>query len=291
MFHKIDIKRIKLVFAFAFLTVLAAVLIGGPSARVHAQTAGPEGGTGAPGEETCAICHTSFALNSGGGNVSIMAPPSYQPGQTYQITVQSSAPDPTRKIWGFLLTVLTAGNEPAGSLQTTSMSTLLETGVGSFPNRQYMRFAQNFAGAAGGVTWLFNWTAPATGQGPVTFYSSFIQGNFDNTDAGDYIYTASSVVPLMGGPPPPPPPIPTILNAAVAGKNLDLMVQDCDSSSVIIVNGVDQRTIFDPDTPSLLVGKKTVKKMKIKVGKPVTVQVKNTDTGQMSADFTFTRTK
>jgi len=253
-------------------------------------TMGPEGGTGAPGEQSCEICHTSFALNSGIGQVSIGAPASYQPGETYQITVKSNSSDPTRLIWGFLLTALTPDNEPAGTLQA-GPSTLFETGVGNFPARQYIRFAQNFAGAVGGVSWTFNWTAPVTDQGTVTFYSSFLQGNFDGTDSGDFVYTINQAVPLtVNTPPPPPPPVPVILNASVDGKNLDLMVQSCDSSSVMIVNGVDQDTIFDPDNPSILVGKKTVKKMKIKVGRTATVQVKNADTGQESAEFTFKRT-
>lgn len=300
MFHKIHLpqyittKHIKLICALAFIAAVALAFLGPSSRPVRAQqTEGPEGGTGAPGEETCEICHNSFPLNSGVGQVSIAAPETYQPGQTYQITVTSSSSDPNVKIWGFLLTTLNGENQPAGNLVSTSTNTLFETGVGSFPNRQYIRFANGFPDVIGTVSWVFDWTAPATADGPITFYSSFIDGNFDGTDLGDYIYTstATSQAPAATPPPPPPPPVPVILNAAVDGKNLDLMVQNCDSSSVIIVNGVDQDTIFDPNQPSILVGQKTVKKMKIKVGKTVTLDVKNNDTGQESAPFTFTRPK
>src|SRR4029079_17644729 len=91
---------------------------------VHAFSAGPPGGyTGAPGEEpeACAECHVP--PDAGTGTISITAPQTYVPGQTYPITVTHSNPDPTRKRWGFELTVLDTSDEKAGELQSTNSLT------------------------------------------------------------------------------------------------------------------------------------------------------------------------
>src|SRR5215467_11018819 len=58
------------------------------NARVHAFSSGPPAGyTGAPQEEpeACAECHVP--PDAGTGKISITAPQTYVPGQTYPITV------------------------------------------------------------------------------------------------------------------------------------------------------------------------------------------------------------
>src|SRR5688500_6178794 len=68
---------------------------------VHAFSAGPPAGyTGAPGEEpeACAECHVP--PDAGTGTISITAPQTYVPGQTYPITVTHTNSDPTRLRWG-----------------------------------------------------------------------------------------------------------------------------------------------------------------------------------------------
>src|ERR1700752_317449 len=74
------------------------------SPPVHAFSAGPPAGyTGAPNEEpeACAECHVP--PDAGTGKISIPAPPTYVPGQTYPITVTHTNTDPTRLRWGFEL--------------------------------------------------------------------------------------------------------------------------------------------------------------------------------------------
>src|ERR1043165_10051305 len=88
---------------------------------VQAFSAGPPAGyTGAPQEEpdACAECHVP--PDAGTGHISITAPQTYVPGQTYPITVTQTTADQTRLRWGFELTVLdTASDEKAGELQNT----------------------------------------------------------------------------------------------------------------------------------------------------------------------------
>ena len=158
---------------------------------MHAFSAGPPAGyTGAPGEEpeACAECHVP--PDAGTGTISITAPQTYVPGQTYPITVTHSNPDPTRKRWGFQLTVLDTSDEKAGELHDISGLTQVLNNQGPGSARQYIEHAAGgtFIGQSNGASWTFNWTAPAEDIGPVTFYTAGNQANNDGNTSGDYIY-------------------------------------------------------------------------------------------------------
>jgi hypothetical protein len=106
---------------------------------VHAFSAGPPAGyTGAPGEEpeACAECHVP--PDAGTGRISITAPQTYIPGQTYPITVTHTNSDPTRLRWGFELTVLDTSDEKAGNLQNTDGLTQVLNNQGPGGSRQYI---------------------------------------------------------------------------------------------------------------------------------------------------------
>src|SRR5688572_22925659 len=161
-------KKIKLACVFLFVIFgITAVLISDRSVRTAQSFSGgpPPGFTGAPGEDTCTACH--FAEPSV-GQFAILAPETYVPGQTYQIEVRHTTADTTRRRWGFELTALT-GNKAAGTFGNLSGNTQILTEAGRF----YIEhtFAGTFGGQAGGAQWVFNWVAPTTDVGPVTFYA------------------------------------------------------------------------------------------------------------------------
>ena len=174
----------------AFVGFLLSHQIGTRS--VHAFSAGPPAGyTGAPGEEpeACAECHVP--PDAGTGRISITAPQTYVPGQTYPITVTHTNADPTRLRWGFELTVLdTASDEKAGELQSINGLTQILNDAGPGSARQYIQHtaAGTFVGQQNGASWTFNWTAPAVDIGPVTFYAAGNHANNDGNTSGDYIY-------------------------------------------------------------------------------------------------------
>src|SRR5688572_4929980 len=163
----------------------------------------PPGYAGAPGEEpeACAECHLSPG-DSGSGQISITVPPTYVPGQTYQITVTHTNPDPTRLRWGFELTALDPGDEKAGELQSTTPFTQIITG-GPGGNRQYIEHSSSgtYINQQGGASWTFNWVAPAADIGVVTFYAAGNHANNDGNTSGDYIYfTFASYQPAAATP-------------------------------------------------------------------------------------------
>src|SRR5687767_1973734 len=92
----VNFERARLIILPALLAGVLGFLLthDQPGQRVHAFSAGPPPGyTGAPGEEpeACAECHVP--PDAGTGQISITAPQTYVPGQTYPITVTHTNAD------------------------------------------------------------------------------------------------------------------------------------------------------------------------------------------------------
>lgn len=124
------------------MTPTVSSLSGGP----------PAGMTGAPGELTCRSCHLP---ELGAGSFTVTAPPTYVPGQTYQLQITHSTSDVTRMRWGFEMTSLaTATNEQAGTFANLSILTQVITGN----NRLYIEHTSDgtFQGQSGGAQWTVN---------------------------------------------------------------------------------------------------------------------------------------
>jgi uncharacterized repeat protein (TIGR01451 family) len=185
--------KLRLIVLPSLLAAIFGFLLSSNTATqpVKAFSAGPPAGyTAAPGEEpeACAECHVP--ADAGTGHISIAAPQTYVPGQTYPITVTHTNADPTRLRWGFELTVLDTSDEKAGNLQNADALTQVLNNAGPDSARQYIEHSVNgtFIGQQNGASWTFNWTAPPTDIGIVTFYAAGNQANNDGNTSGDYIY-------------------------------------------------------------------------------------------------------
>src|SRR5258705_284398 len=187
------VEKIRLIVFPSLLAALLGFLLSSNSIIRPAQafSSGPPAGyTGAPGEEpeACAECHVP--ADAGTGHISINAPQTYVPGQTYPITVTHTNPDPSRIRWGFEMTVLDTSDQTAGNLQTLNGLTQVLNNAGPGGARQYVEHtaAGTFIDQQNTASWTFNWTAPATDIGVVTFYTAGNQANNDGNTSGDYIY-------------------------------------------------------------------------------------------------------
>jgi hypothetical protein len=88
-------------------------------------------------------------------------------------------------------------------LQSSNALTQVITG-GPGGARQYIEHSASgtFAGQQFGATWVFNWTAPPTNVGPVTFYAAGNHANNDGNTSGDLIYfTVNQSQPAAPTPP------------------------------------------------------------------------------------------
>lgn len=143
----------------------------------------PPGKTGAPGENTCAQCHSG---GSGEGEVTIAfenGGNTFAYGETYVMNVDVS--DPVQSRFGFETTVLDQDDNMAGTLALIDTD---NTSLQSSGGRDYV----GHRGANSNNTWSFEWTAPDENSGveQVTFYIAGNAANGNGNTSGDYIYTS-----------------------------------------------------------------------------------------------------
>jgi FG-GAP-like repeat/Reeler domain/FG-GAP repeat len=187
------VKKLKLFVLLSFAALGSLILLSGKSfvEKTHASISGPPAArTSAPGELNCTDCHNAA---TGAGQFMITAPTTYTPGQTYSIQVRHTTSDTTRKRWGFEMTSLGTGGM-AGSFTNVNATTQLKSSASN--GRTYIEHttAGNYQNQTGGAVWSFNWTAPATNVGAVTFYAAGIQANNDGSESGDQTYLKTAII-------------------------------------------------------------------------------------------------
>jgi hypothetical protein len=161
--------------------------------------------TGAPQEPitgdgaTCNYpggCHDTFDVDSGPGSLTIEAPPSYEPGMTYPITVDLSQEGQLR--WGFQMTALDELLQGAGTFAPSDANTQRQAAFDIVTDRRYISHTEpgTAAGQANGNSWTFQWIAPETDVGPVTLYAAGNAADNSDTSTGsnDYIYTTTATI-------------------------------------------------------------------------------------------------
>jgi hypothetical protein len=172
--------------------------------------------TGAPGENTCTQCHTSYAINDPAGSITANVVGAtggqYQAGQTYQVTVNIAKAGAS--IFGFSGVALDASGANIGTIVAGS-DNHTQASSASGTNRTYVLQNMNGGLAADQKTFTFSWTAPATASGNVSFYFTGLAGNNNGGNSGDYVYsTTLTLTPAsMGG-----------------GGNVVINEVDCDQS-------------------------------------------------------------
>ena len=148
----------------------------------------PTNRTGSPGDNgsTCQGCHSTFGLNSGNGSVNAVISQngnvvmSYMPNATYDVEV-SVAPLATR--YGFSMTVEAADASHHGTWTAGANTSIKGT------QSEYIGHVS--ASSSNPVsTWTFQWTAPSSDVGELTFYVVGNEANGSGT-SGDRIYTNS----------------------------------------------------------------------------------------------------
>ena len=134
---------------------------------VFAFSAGPlDGLTAAPNEADCTQCHSGNKLNASDGSLMLTIPETYEPNEVYKIIVNLSRAGQSK--WGFEMTALDANGTRAGSFAADDAA---NTQVTEANSKQYIKHtaAGNATGTNDANSWEFQWTAPDTDIGPITF--------------------------------------------------------------------------------------------------------------------------
>ncbi|HEX5001824.1 MAG TPA: choice-of-anchor V domain-containing protein [Bacteroidia bacterium] len=166
---------------------------------------GRAGVTGSPGETTCntSSCHVGNPVNSANGSIEIVAPTmtnwQYTPGQVYPISVTVSQTG--RSLFGLGFESLQSSGANGGALTISNATqTQLKNAVIGGNLRTSVVHKLNGGASANTHTFTFNWTAPASTVGNVTFYAAGNAANGNGSESGDYIYTVNQlVVPVTSG--------------------------------------------------------------------------------------------
>lgn len=153
-----------------------------------------------PGNGSCAKtgCHSDNGLQSGTGKVFVTIGPdaanqspisasTYTPGTTY--TMQVDIQNTTGVVFGFQMIGLDNSNAQAGTFTVTnSTNTSLLTLGGS--GKSYIGHKTSNATK----TWTFQWTAPSSNVGPVTFFAIGNAANGNGNRSGDNIYALNETL-------------------------------------------------------------------------------------------------
>lgn len=157
-------------------------------------TGAPIGRTGNPGEFGGLTC-SQAGCHVGGPSVtnetvefsSDIPGTGYTPGETYTITITMTKQGGSK--FGFEV----SPQDNSGSL----LGTLLNPGTGAqlIGGSKYVTHTISGTAGSGSKSWTFDWTAPTTGTGDVTFWGAFNFTNNNNSVSGDVIvndtYTVS----------------------------------------------------------------------------------------------------
>lgn len=187
-------KKIITISAFA----IASVLVLNPSYLYTNIASPPDQRTGAPGELTCndVGCHVGNPVNTNSTLINLLSIGStnlnngYTPGTTYNLSVNAAAANAPR--YGFELTALNSSDVAAGDFNITNSATTTRT---SLAGRNYVKHVNASSNAA----WTFQWEAPATDVGVVTFYLAVNAANNNNENTGDQIHTTAFTVSTSSG--------------------------------------------------------------------------------------------
>jgi len=152
----------------------------------------PPATTGGFGEQTCHACHFDNPPHPPSEVLSLEAPPRFEPGENYLITVRITRKG--IKSGGFQLSSrFTGTGDQAGSLQPLDGRTSLTSDeTGSIFYIQHTREGQKLTGESE-AKWQFSWQAPGR-RAPVVMHVAANAANHDASELGDLIFTTELTI-------------------------------------------------------------------------------------------------
>lgn len=179
---KISISIFAMVIGSIFISEYSSPAIGNSSGS-------PAGRTGSPGDGmNCTSCHSGTALPQAGLITSNIPIEGYIPGQTYTITGTITTSGKTK--FGFEISPQNTTGNLKGTLILTNTSATQLVGSGKYITHK----SSGTSFPSGTALWSFDWTAPVTGSGDLTFYGAFNSSNSNGSSSGDAISLSSLAV-------------------------------------------------------------------------------------------------
>lgn len=231
-------RKIKLIALFSILLCWVSL--------VYAFSSGPPpSNTGAPGESSCSSCHRG---SNPTGSVRIEGlPQAYVAGTRYNLTVTVSETGKQR--WGFQITAIRDDGSAAGTFMITDSSmTQMASGSPGGRSRMYIQHSPNGTqrGKRDTASFRFDWVAPTSDVGRITFYVAGNAANNDGSSGNDNIYLAN--VAIMAGSATPAPTLTSInpiSGPAAGGTEITLTGSNFVTGAMVTIDTIRVNSTFD----------------------------------------------
>jgi hypothetical protein len=149
-------------------------------------TGSPGGKTGSPGDgSNCTECHAGVAQQATGWITSNIPVTGYIPGQNYTLTAVGTHTGVAR--FGFEVTSEDAANAKKGTITITDAAQTQLVNAGKAITHTF----DGTTPSGDSKSWSFDWIAPASGSGIITFYGAFNAANGNGNTTGDVIYLST----------------------------------------------------------------------------------------------------
>lgn len=147
----------------------------------------PGGKTGSPGDggSNCTGCHAGSAQQGSGWITSNIPAGGYVPGQIYTITATGTHTGVSK--FGFETTAEDLAGAKKGTISVTDASQTKLVNA----DKSITHTSNGTAPSGDSKSWSFDWTAPASGSGVISFYGAFNAANGNGSTSGDVIYLSS----------------------------------------------------------------------------------------------------
>lgn len=159
-------------------------------------TTGSGGYTGAPNDNVCTTCHSPGGSLDGSIEFSGI-PSNVMPNTTYPIIVTITDSEGSAVRAGFQMVSLKSNLANGGAFSVPASENNAQVKMAAGKSYVGHQPAKNFA--ANEVTYMVDWTSPATATGDITIYAAAIIANGGNGNSNDKFVTSTQSVTLGGG--------------------------------------------------------------------------------------------
>ena len=168
-------KKIILLFSI----IIAVLIFLYPSTSISNSTGSPGGKTGSPMDNAdCTLCHSTTSVS--GSTITTNIPTTgYVPGTVYTITANITSAGGGFNIQGFEVT-------SEENMNNTKIGTFFITDANTTQLVNQGNAVTHKIGGNNLSTWSFDWEAPSSATGDVTFYGAFIEASYPQGNSGDY---------------------------------------------------------------------------------------------------------
>ena len=168
----------------SFPIILMITIFFYPTISNSNSTGSPGGKTGSPNDiSNCMACHTDAQTGQSATITTNIPSTGYEPGVIYSITVMINSSG-VFGINGFEITCEdNTTNSKAGSFAISNPNSTQFTNNGNAVTHTYSGNSLQ--------SWSFNWVAPISGTGNITFYAALIEGGYPMGNSGDIFSTTT----------------------------------------------------------------------------------------------------